>query len=750
MLIRGVLSVLEKYCYECHGQGGTDEGGFNFVLSLEKIAASERYVLPGDSENSPLIQKINSHEDPHVAVSLETEELGILEEWIDLGAPTLPGEERVFISNEAMMEVIHHDLVKTLTTDEERRDTRYLTLTHLYNAGWDEDELETTRLALNKMINSLSWNKNLIPLEPIDAEKTIFRLRLAILGWTPAIWNRILDVSPYRVLPDSSNVQACIEATDSQSPMIRGDWFITEAARPSLYYEILELPESLAGLEDLLEVSLLENHDQERVHRAGFAKSGIAANNRVIERHPSRFGAFWISYDFADNEERRNIFEHPLGPGPAVENFRPDGGEILFELPNGLHAYMLVDDLGQRVDKAPLELVQDENQPDHHVVAAISCFSCHSLGILAKEDEVRATVLADPERFEQRDHLLSIYTDREEFRKIQEEDAKNYAKRIQQLGIRRVSHSSEPIRNQLQRYQQDLDLNRAAAELGVDSAQLADWIQSDADETNALSPLANPKGTVSRDDFLNEFTRIATALGLGVEIGAERVEPLKTAEIESQLGRTRPVSTPGRLEPLDEEGDGNPNPPAQQPPAKRPSKSKSDASEPKPPAQRFWKDHSGKVLSIGDFLRMENQDTVVIKDANNRELRVLLNDLSPADGEFVQSQIQATPKTVGSPQPELRRQPVERSQFPTKERPATRQEVVPEIPRTFPPRVAPPSPRRSQTTFQPSRPVVPSPPPPRRIVVPDDLSKRFGIPRGAIIDENRLRQILANKRGPSL
>ena len=49
---------------------------------------------------------------------------------------------------------------------------RYFTITHLYNAGWSKDELESYRIALSKLINSLSWGRRVIKPTPVDLEKT--------------------------------------------------------------------------------------------------------------------------------------------------------------------------------------------------------------------------------------------------------------------------------------------------------------------------------------------------------------------------------------------------------------------------------------------------------------------------------------------------------------------------------------------------------------------------------------------------
>src|SRR5262249_59570863 len=86
----------------------------------------------------------------------------------------------------------------------------------------------------------------------------------------------------------------------------------------------------------------------ERVVRAGFNGSGVSRNNRLIERHEAGGVVYWKSYDFASNTGRQNLFARPLGPGG--EGVRPDGGEIIFNLPNGLQGHVLTDAQGRRLD----------------------------------------------------------------------------------------------------------------------------------------------------------------------------------------------------------------------------------------------------------------------------------------------------------------------------------------------------------------------------------------------------------------
>ena len=97
---------------------------------------------------------------------------------------------------------------------------------------------------------------------------------------------------------------------------------------------------------------------------AAFNRSGVSQNNRLIEWHKFAYGSYWKSYDFGGNVGRQNLFEHPLGPGTADAEFKHDGGEIIFTLPNGLQGYLLVDGQGKRIDKGPTTIVSDPKRPD--------------------------------------------------------------------------------------------------------------------------------------------------------------------------------------------------------------------------------------------------------------------------------------------------------------------------------------------------------------------------------------------------
>src|SRR5262249_52734830 len=252
-------------------------------------------------------------------------------------------------------------------------------------------DLETTREAAGKLLNSLSSHPRLSKPEPVDATATILRIDLRACKWSAAQWEKLTGAYPYR-LQTIAESKAFARYGETEVAALRADWFVATASRPPFYHDLLQLPNSDRALERLLQVDVSGDIQDDNVMRSAFNDSGVSKNNRLLERHDAAYGTFWRSYDFANNTGRQNLFEHPLGPNAGATSFQPAGGEMIFHLPNGLQAYMLVDAKGKRIDKGPSEIVADPRRPDQRVETGISCMSCHARGLLFKADQLRGHV----------------------------------------------------------------------------------------------------------------------------------------------------------------------------------------------------------------------------------------------------------------------------------------------------------------------------------------------------------------------
>ncbi len=516
---QAVASILKTACYRCHGEGGTNEGGMNYVASLEKVR--EFLVRPGDPESSLLIRRIASTDSATLMPpagempQLTATQIQTIRQWIQNGAP-IPSSQskRTFITAEQVVQTIHADLM-TLN-ERSRRFIRYFTLTHLYNAGVSEEEMQTYRLAFAKLVNSLSWGRQIVLPHEVNDSRTILRLDIRDLNWSSEIWEQILGVNPYPFEPDIPMADACAEQCGTPEPWVRADWFVFKASRPPLYHQVLRIPDTEKELELLLHVDAPANIEQEKIVRAGFNRSGVSRNNRLIERHEIAYGAYWKSYDFAANTGRQNLFEYPEGP-VGDQAFLHDGGELIFTLPNGLQGYMLSDGSGARLDSGPTAIVSDPATHDRTVINGVSCFSCHFAGIIRKEDQIRPFLEINGSSFDNVGYLQAIYPGQSALDRYYQADGQAYLKTLSQLGIINTSRAGEPVSSMSQRFQAEIPTSMAAAEFGLTQAEFLKRMEQLPGLPRSLGALRVPGGTMKRDSFTEVFREASLLLSVDPE-----------------------------------------------------------------------------------------------------------------------------------------------------------------------------------------------------------------------------------------
>jgi serine/threonine-protein kinase len=275
---------------------------------------------------------------------------------------------------------------------------------------------------------------------------------------------------------------------------------------PPLYNQVLGVPARLSDLETQLGVNIAQDIVREQVDRSGFATSGVAQQNRVIERHDTAAGAnrsLWITYDFAGVGGRRNIFSHPL-------DFLPDGSEIIFTLPNGLHGYMVVDAAGNRLNQVNNAIEKDVSQRDGQVTPGISCIACHDAGVKFKKDELRDFVRGSFE-FDARtkDLVDALYNPAADFQSLVTQDSAAFSLQLRAMSFP-PTVTAEPVAAVFHKFEQDVDLNTAASELGFTARQLL----SQLGRLNPdLAPLAT--GAIKRDVWRQRFAQTVCLLNIG-------------------------------------------------------------------------------------------------------------------------------------------------------------------------------------------------------------------------------------------
>jgi hypothetical protein len=415
----------------------------------------------------------------------------------------------------------HKDMIGMIAADldsmpkSRAKGTRYLTLTHLASICTKDKFMDVYRQGAIKLINSLSRSSDVVVLETIDPSRSILRINIDDLGWDPADWEAVVAEYPYGTRPDTQLNNVLESATGTRTAYVRADWFTFKTSRPvgigGMYERLLKLPKSAQELAKQQGVDINNNIKRFTAQRAGFQKSGVSAHNRLIERHPSKNGYFWTSYDFNGSRRKQSLFEFPLGPGGAT-GFDHDGGESIFSLPNGFQAYYLNTADGKQLDKGPVDIVRDLDNPrDPSVINGISCMRCHDQGMRKAKDDIRdAVVKGRAYSREVREQVEALYPPAEKMDQIIDADGKRFTDAMRRAGLNPTLklNGVEMTFATSRAYEEDLGLDQAASELGLTKDEFVQASQ-DADKQYKSLVRRLQQGTIPRDDFEAKFIELA-------------------------------------------------------------------------------------------------------------------------------------------------------------------------------------------------------------------------------------------------
>ena len=510
-------AIFERSCFNCHGP----DGAYKETLLIEHNAliTENGPVVPGNPEASRLYKRLLGEGGQLMPLGgdpLPDPQIETVKNWILAGAPdwaTVATTNGDFIPPGEILNTIEAHLMSLTPFD--RAYARYFTMTHLHNAGESVGILQEYRKGLSKLVNSLSWGSTVTNPQPIDSQGTIFYIDLRHYEWDRNDgWTKIEGEYPYHIPFDAPEQTALKEQLTrlqgemkTDIPSIHVDWFVAQASLPSLYHDLLSLPLTDRELETRLEVDVIQNlltAPGVRVWRAGTNNSGVSNNNRVIERHKSRYGAYWKSYDFAGSVGTQNIFTHPL-------SFTHDGGEVVFNLPNGLQAYYVTNASGFRLDDAPINIVSNPAASDPTVRNGLSCFGCHTEGMKTFEDEVRSVIESNTAPAYDKEQALRLYVEQSKMDALLQGDMDRYKEALEATGG--AVDDIEPISRFHEVFQGTVDASYAAAVVGLETEAFLEKIRENVGLQNiGLLALDSPNGSMKRDAWTSSFNAMIYAL----------------------------------------------------------------------------------------------------------------------------------------------------------------------------------------------------------------------------------------------
>ncbi len=540
-----VKSIFRNHCVECHGDTRKEAG--LHLLDWESFVGKEGSVIPNDVEGSYLFERVATDDEdfrmPEAPFEpLSSEQIETVRKWIVEGAPKFPDDveqpdekkQDPALSGYVGAEYVFSQIVDFIEKQprDDRQYYRFFSSNHNLTAGATRDELKIQKQALAKAINHLSMQPSIVRPTVVDKElETIFAIDIRKTGWHKRpfvnrdhhqsnfdLFDLILIEYPYGIaFPDSENFEKLWDIFISRSemirpiPYIRVDWFISVATQFPLYEDILGLPDNLSDLESFLGVDSELNLHDFIARRAGMTVSGVSQNNRVVERHPARFGAYWKSYDFQTSKGRQNMFIDPL-------HFDFAGGEMIFNLPNGLQGYLITDKLGKRINAAPTNIVTDKFASDHVVRNGLACMRCHDKGIRRFADNIRSAVEALPSTsLSNKNEILKLYPNKLVMDELLVGDEHRFMSAMERaLG---EPQKKDPLASVARNYlDAAIAIGKATSELGQkDVGQLNTVFALPQFTKLGLAGLSDG-GVVRRDAWEDYFDQIVHGLGIGVPI----------------------------------------------------------------------------------------------------------------------------------------------------------------------------------------------------------------------------------------
>ncbi len=552
------LRVLKRHCVRCHQGHGSPLDGTSLepasILDLDLLLKEPGLVRPGMPDSSILYNVMVTRRMPPPLKSggigasqgvsaserISAQEIEAVRDWI-LSLDKTSGrcvEKPSLNASELAGEIDRY--VSSLSTVVART-TRFISLAHMARDCVSDNQLETYRSGLTSLLNGLSWAPDIARLKAVDKAGTIFAFNLLDLGWAATSWARLSGYAGSSNRLSQELDRHTRRVLFSDTPVVSGDWLVHMISKSHVYYALLAVPSSVAGLRRKLQGV----HGPFGVVKvAGLRKSKVTSKTRLIARHA--FGAEGFMWEAVDplvspekdgdatawlQKPRRVLDAVHSGLGMGHEMVKQALGvrtavvrRFLFQLPNGHMGVMLADGDGKRLNEIEVQEIfsGSRGSSGSHVVnaardglanlkgetfffhrgqrvAGLGCLSCHAHGVLRFKDETSGEVREAAENihhapfqisgWKKQDLAVDIANDQFSFDKALRHSA---GKTVKERG------GFDPVQELVKRYESVLDLSRAAAEMWLGREELLSLLESYEGPLKAVARRLR-QGVVSRD-----------------------------------------------------------------------------------------------------------------------------------------------------------------------------------------------------------------------------------------------------------
>lgn len=341
----------------------------------------------------------------------------------------------------------------------------------------------------------------------------VYRIQLDYLGWDWKQWNEVFKDYPYA-------------DNDPRYPLltVRGDWLVhrlADTTESDAYYRLL-YSKAPATRDEFLAIWGVDQKQQ-----AGLELGWIETQSQVskqgtrfIRRFLSNRGTVWSTQDVLKLNRTSDPLEFPDG------QFKHDGEESIAMTPKvstrlrtrgSAMTFLLSNGQGKRVEEAPVDLVEDYQRTIRSQAAIItngSCIGCHIHGLHSPSaNGVESLLLRgvqlyakdkDKQEFVERFHLASRGLETE-IKRANED----FAAFVEACNGLTPENNAAAYRVAIRDYENDLDLDRAAFELGCSVPDLRNSLAFAASHKLDIGPrfsvLAHGDNRLPRTTFESEY-----------------------------------------------------------------------------------------------------------------------------------------------------------------------------------------------------------------------------------------------------
>lgn len=500
-----VKSLLDAKCVKCHAGYGS------YAKAKEEIGEMIQRI--GLSGNDP--RRMPKPPAPE----LSNDQKDLLKRWqVDGAIEACPGGDTQAHVPFSEIERAMRDRVEGLP-ENDRLTSRFLILSHKVNQNVPRETIQSGISAVAKALNSLSRkNQRLVRVEAFGPGQSIIHFDLDDFRLVREDWEAISSQDPFRLESFTKTGEVLKFLTQTKRPWMHFDNFIDVTHRKSaLYYYLLAVPPSLEGLAIQQGVDYAGDLKDFSALLVGTNHSPISLQkNRLISRHESLNGYFYVSYDpvALGGVRERNLFEAPLlaeARGSGKTNFNFAASEVIYSLPNGMQAYALYANQARAVQPpaqktvlqqvAPLNIVADNESPiSPEIRNANSCVRCHDRGVIPAVDEIRDHVIRNASEFERLDVdiVRALYKPNNVVADIFRKDAEFFVNALAQIG---VTSSPDPMSQATDRLLLNWDLAQTAAFFFLTVEEFVEGLNGSARGKAQIGQLLTG-GTVTYDQVL--------------------------------------------------------------------------------------------------------------------------------------------------------------------------------------------------------------------------------------------------------